>query len=320
MIEFIKPKITANVSEDGKKGTVEVAPLSAGYGMTIGNSLRRVLLNSLPGVAITKIMIEGNDGLILHEFTSVPGVKEDVTEIVLNLKEVVVTTATDLPVEAEIDVMGPCEVTDSLIVGNGVTVINPSHHIATVDAEARFHISITFETGLGFVSQDDNRRLHPDCPIGTIFVDSLYTPIRHVGYEIERMRIGDVSDYEKLVLSIETNGVHTPGQTVAYSAGVLCKHYEVFEELDRLFFAEKIVLSGEDESNDSAVLSMPVEDLNLTIRSYHCLKRANINTVEDIVGKTVEEMMSLRSLGQKSYTEIRDKIHELGFNFKDETN
>lgn len=317
MIEFIKPKITSTLTEDGKKGTVEISPLSAGYGLTIGNAIRRVLLNSIPGVACTKISLEGSDGLVLHEFSTMPGVKEDVCEIVLNVKEIIATMTNEFSTVASIDVVGPCEVTDSLIVGDGLTVLNPDHHIATVEEGYRFNLVMTFEQGLGYVSNEQNRRLHPDTPLGTIFVDSKYTPIRHVGYTTETVRIADVSDYEKLIFEIETTGVHTVDEVMAYAAGILAKHFGAFMDLAPEYF-ELTRLNGETVDADREFLSKPIEELNLSIRSYHSLKRANINTVEDITKRTAQEMMELRSFGAKSYTEISNKIHELGFKFKDE--
>lgn len=317
MIDFIKPNITSTVFENGCSGTVEISPLSAGYGLTIGNSLRRVLLNSVPGVAVTKIRLEGNDGPVLHEFSVMKGVKEDVCEVVLNVKEIIATMDGELPIDAVIDVVGPCEVTDSMIQGDGITVLNPDHHIATVEEGCRFNMTLTFEHGFGFVSNETNRKLHTDSPIGTIFVDSKYTPILHIGFTTENVRIDDASDYEKLILDVRTTGVHTVNEMVAYASGILAKHFASFTELAPEYFnASK--LSGETADNDNENLNKTIEELNFTIRSYHCLKRANINTVEDITKKTVEEMKSLRSLGQKSYDEIRDKIHELGFTFKDE--
>ncbi len=317
MIDFIKPSITSTVSEDGTSGTVEIAPLSAGYGLTIGNSLRRVLLNSVPGVAVTKIRLEGNDGPVLHEFSVMSGVKEDVCEVVLNVKEIIATMAGDLPTDAVIDVTGPCEVTDSMIKGDGITVLNPDHHIATIEAGCKFTMTLTFEHGFGYVSNETNRKIHSDCPIGTIFVDSKYTPIRHIGFTTENVRIDDVSDYEKLIMEVRTTGVHTVNEMVAYASGILAKHFAAFTDLAPEFF-NITRLNGEAVDTGKENLAKPIEELNFTIRSYHCLKRANINTVEDITKKTVEEMKSLRSLGQKSYDEIRDKIHELGFSFKDE--
>lgn len=317
MIEFIKPKITSNCQEDGRKGTVEIGPLSQGYGLTIGNSIRRVLLNSIPGVAVTKIKLEGSDGLILHEFSVMPGVKEDVCEIVLNVKDIVATMATEQPTEAIIDVVGPCEVTDACIKGDGIRVLNPEHHIATVQEGHKFTMFLTFEHGFGYVSNEKNRRTHPDCPIGTIFVDSKYTPIRHIGYTTEGMRVDDVSDYEKLIFDVETSGVHTVDEMIAYSAGILAKHFGAFCDLAPEFF-DLTKMKGDTQDVSREFLLKPIEDLQLSIRSYHCLKRANVNTVEDITQRTVEEMMGLRSLGQKSYNEIKDKIHELGFKFKDE--
>lgn len=318
MIEFIKPKISATVSEDGREGTVEIAPLSQGYGLTLGNAIRRVLLNSIPGVAITKIKLEGSEGLILHEFSVMPGVKEDVSEIVLNVKDIVANMTSEQPTDATIEVIGPCEVTDALIKGDGIKVLNPEHHIATVESGYRFFMSMTFEHGFGYVSNESNRRSHADCPIGTIFVDSKYTPIRHIGYTVENVRVADeVENFEKLVFDVKTSGVHAVSDMVSYAAGILAKHFNSFSELSPDYF-ELTRLNGETQDTGLENLSKPIEDLGLSIRSYHCLKRANINTVEDITQKTVEEMMGLRSLGQKSYNEIKDKVHELGFKFRDE--
>lgn len=317
MIEFIKPRITSVVSQDGREGTVEISPLAPGYGLTVGNSIRRVLLNSVPGVAVTKIRLEGNDGPILHEFSVMPGVKEDVCEIILNVKEIIANMATETPTDAVIDVVGPCVVTDSAIKSEGISVLNPDHYIATVEDGCRFNMVLTFEQGLGFVANDKNRKTHPDCPIGTIFVDSKYTPIRHVGFHTENVRIEDASDYEKLVFDIKTTGVHTVNEMVAYAAGILAKHFASFTELSPDYF-EITKLNGETVDTGKENLSKPIEELQLSIRSYHCLKRANINTVEDVIQKTLEEMKGLRSLGEKSLNEIRDKIHELGFTFKDE--
>ncbi len=313
MLEFTNPKIESKVDETGRIGTVEVYPLQRGYGLTIGNALRRVLLMAVPGTAVTKITISGDNGPVLHEFTSVEGVKEDVCEIVLNVKEIVALMNQDEPYKAVIDVEGPCVVTDSMISGAGILqFVNPDHHIATVAAGSKLYMELTFEHGCGFVSQSENKQKAEETVIGDIFVDSIFTPVKKVGYKVEDIRISGET-FEKLILDVETNSNITVDQAVAYSAGLLNKHFVVFSQLSDCF--DDITVIGDSVDQSATILSKPIEDLELTVRSYNCLKRAGIQTVGELIQKSISEMMKLRNLGTKSFDEIKLKVATLGLSF-----
>lgn len=317
MLEFRKPTIKSTLSEDERFGTIELEPLSRGYGLTVGNAIRRVLLSSIPGTAISQIKLEDNNGLVLHEFSSMEGVKEDVCEIILNVKEIVAKLLVDAPTRGIIDVVGPCVVTDKLIQCGEIKLSNPDHYIATVDEGCRFYMEMVFEQGSGYVPSTQNRKKSLNSPIGTLFVDSIFTPVRHVNFKVDTVRVGQELDYEKLTIELETNGGQTANEAVAYSAGILNCHFNVFNELASCCF-EDIKMSGSQEDEKLKKLSMAIEELDLSVRSYNCLKRGNIHTVEDLTKKTKEDMMKIRNLGTKSLDEIEIKITNLGFAFKSE--
>ena len=314
-MEFTKPKIESKVDASGMVGTIEVAPLQCGYGLTIGNALRRVLLTTVPGTAVTKIAISGDNGQILHEFTSVKGVKEDVCELVLNVKEIVAQMNQTEPYKAVIDVVGPCVVTDSMISGSGVLqFLNPGHQIATVEKGSRLYMELTFEHGYGFVSQSQNKQNAEESVIGEIFVDSIFTPVKKVGYRVENMRING-ENFDKLVIDVETNGVKTVNQAIGYAAGILNLHFGVFSQLAGDCFGEP-TMKGEDVDPSAGILTKPIEELELTVRSYNCLKRAGVQTIGELIKKSVSEMMKMRNLGAKSFEEIKLKLASLGFEFR----
>ncbi|MBR6751034.1 MAG: DNA-directed RNA polymerase subunit alpha [Clostridia bacterium] len=318
MIEFIAPTVIPNMNENERNGRVELYPLARGYATTIGNALRRVLLNSIPGTAVTKIQIEGNDGPILHEFTTIPGVREDVVEIILNIKSIVAKMVTEEPANAYIDVVGPCVVTDGDIKSDyALTMLNPDHCIATVSAGYKLHIDLTFEQGNGYVSSAQNKERYNNSPIGTLFVDSIYTPVQHVNYAVEGYRVGQDLNYEKLILEVSTNGAQTVNEAVAYAAGILNKHLAVLEDLSSKSFNGVNMKTNEDEKKASLSL-MKIEELELTVRSYNCLSRAGIFYVEELTKMTASDLMHLRNLGKKSFDEITSKIKALGLSFKDE--
>ena len=317
MLEFRKPTIKSTPSENERFGKIELEPLSRGYGLTVGNAIRRVLLSSIPGTAISQIKLEDNNGLILHEFTSMEGVKEDVCEIILNVKEIIAKLLVDTPTRAIIDVVGPCIVTDKNIQCGEIKLVNPEHYIATVDEGCRFYMEMVFEHGSGYVSSSQNRIQHPNSPIGTIFVDSIFTPVRHVNFKVDNMRVGQELDFEKLTIELETNGGQTANEAVAYSAGILNCHFNVFNELASCCF-EDIKMSGSQEDEQLKKLSLAIEELDLSVRSYNCLKRGNIHVVEDLTKKTKEEMQKIRNLGAKSLEEIELKLTGLGFAFRTE--
>lgn len=316
MLEFRKPNIKSTITSENYS-SIEIEPLTRGYGLTIGNAIRRVLLSSIPGTAVTKIKLEDSKGLILHEFSTMQGVKEDVCEIVLNIKEIVAKLLVETPTTVVIDVIGPCVITDDYIINPDVKILNPSHYIATVEKGARFYMELTFEHGNGYVPHNKNKENYPNSPIGTIFVDSIFTPVKHVRYKVDNVRVGQNMDYEKLTIELETNGGQTPNEAIAYSAGILNCHFNVFNELAESCFTNiDMINSKEDEKIEK--LSIQIEELGLTIRSYHCLKRANVHTVEDLIKKSKSDMIKVRNLGEKSLFEIEQKLLDLGLNFREE--
>lgn len=316
MIEYMKPNLSSELSDNGRKGVITIEPLERGYGTTIGNSLRRVLLSSVPGTAVTSIKIDG----VLHEFSTIPGVKEDVTEIVLNVKGIVAKMSCDLPKIAVIDVVGPCNITDADIRADSeLELINPGHHIATISEGHRFYMELTFERGRGYVQQDKNKQSHPDAPIGTIFVDSIFTPVYAVSYTVENTRVGSSTDYDKLTLELTTNGVVDAAEATAYASQILNEHFNLFLALivDRdSIISPKLKASEEEER--AVTLSITLEELQLSVRSFNCLKRAGINTIEDLTKRTISDMMKIRNLGQKSLNEITLMLHNMGFDFMEE--
>ena len=319
MIE--KPNITTvNLSDDGKKGEFIVEPLERGFGTTLGNSLRRVLLSSLPGVAVTSIKIDG----VLHEFSTIPGVVEDVTEIVLNVKGIVVKLHCTGPKTVVIDVVGSCDVTAGDIKSDSdLEVLNPEHHICTVGENDRFYMELTFDAGRGYISQERNKQIRnsavgaTSAPIGTIYTDSIYTPVYSVSYRVDDTRVGTITDYDKLTLEVETNGTISAREAISLGAKILNEHLNLFVELsDEAKKAEIMVESK--ETKKEKVLEMTIEELDMSVRSFNCLKRAGIDTVEDLTNRTEEDMIKVRNLGKKSLEEVIQKLHSLGLDLKRE--
>ena len=321
MIEIEKPNIsTTNLTEDGKSGHFVVEPLERGYGVTLGNSLRRVLLSSLPGVAVTSIKIDG----VLHEISTIPGVKEDVTEIVLNVKGIVAKLHGDAPKTVIIDMMGSCEVTAGDIKQDSdIEILNPELHLATVSENTRFYMELTFDNGRGYVSQEKNKQLYAlnnqgaSAPIGTIFTDSIYTPVYNVNYNVENTRVGNITDYDKLTLEVLTNGVISAKEAISLGAKILNEHLNLFVDLSDEAKHKEILVEREETIKEK-VLEMTIEELDMSVRSFNCLKRAGIDTVEDLTNRTEEEMIKVRNLGKKSREEVIQKLHSLGLELKKE--
>jgi len=308
-LKFEKPNTSIVVlSEDNTYGKFEVTPLERGYGITLGNSMRRILLSSLPGAAIINIEIEGVD----HEYSSIDGVVEDVTSIVLNLKDVVVAIDSDDPdvsKRLEIYVDGPQEVTaKDIICDNEVKIINENQHIATVN-EGSFRMVMEARRGIGYVNADENKQYINRSMIGVIPIDSIYTPINRVNYNVEPASSGDAL-HDKLILDVWTNGAVTPQEAIATASKMMIEHLNVMVELSEKVKEEEFMVEREDEQN-SQILEMQIEDLDLSVRSYNCLKRAGINTVEELTQKTEEDMMKVRNLGKKSLKEVKAKLDEL---------
>jgi DNA-directed RNA polymerase subunit alpha len=283
-----------------------VEPLERGYGNTLGNSLRRILLSSLPGAAVTSVRIDG----ILHEFSTIPGVKEDVTEIILNLKKLAVSLHGVDTKRTLINAVGPAEVTAADIISDGeLEIYNQDLHIATLDDNATLTIEINFSTGRGYVPADQNK--DENTPIGVIPVDSIYTPVRKVNYTVENTRVGQVTDYERLILEIWTDGSISPKDGVSIGAKILEEHLKLFVELAEGAQSFEIMADKEEDVKDK-VLEMSIDEMELSVRSFNCLKRAGINTVQELTNKTPDEMMRVRNLGRKSLEEVLAKLKELG--------
>ncbi|KRM28905.1 MULTISPECIES: DNA-directed RNA polymerase subunit alpha [Limosilactobacillus] len=311
MIEFEKPNIH-KVEETDNYGKFVVEPLERGYGTTLGNSLRRVLIASLPGAAITTMQIDG----VLHEFSTVKGVTEDVTQIILNLKKVSLKLNSEDQKNLELDVKGPAEVTASDIQGDSeVTILNPDLHIATVADGAELHIKMTADKGRGYLSANDNKARMEDLPIGVLPIDSIYTPIERVNYTVENARVGQRSDYDKLTLDVWTDGSLTPIEAVSLGAKILTEHLDMFVNLTETAQNAQVMVEKE-ETHKEKTLEMTIEELDLSVRSYNCLKRAGINTVKELTDRTVSDMMKVRNLGQKSLEEIKLKLNDLGVSFR----
>ena len=322
MIEIEKPNITiVNLSDDGTSGKFIVEPLERGYGTTLGNSLRRILLSSLPGVAVTSIKIDG----VLHEFSTIPGVKEDVTEIVLNVKGITAKLHCNTPKTVVIDVTGPQIVTAGDIKQDSdIEVLNPDHHVATVGANERFYMELTFEHGRGYVSQERNKQNHTmlagqttTAPIGTIYTDSIYTPVYSVCYNVENTRVGNITDYDKLTLEVLTNGTISAKDAISLGAKILNEHLNLFVDLSDEARNADIMVERDDVKKEK-VLEMTIEELDMSVRSFNCLKRAGIDTVEDLTNRTEEDMIKVRNLGKKSLEEVIQKLHSLGLSLKSE--
>ena len=322
MIEIEKPNITSvNLSEDGTRGQFIVEPLERGFGITLGNSLRRIMLSSLPGYAVTSIKIDG----VLHEFSTIPGVKEDVTEIVLNVKGVIAKLHGHAPKTVIIDVIGEQEVTAADIkLDSDIEILNPNHHIATVAEGERFYMELTFDHGRGYVSQERNKQLDAQmrgsnisAPIGTIFTDSIYTPVYNVNYTVENTRVGSNTDYDKLTLDVLTNGTISAKEAISLGAKILNEHLNLFVDLSDDAKNVEILVERE-ETKKEKVLEMTIEELDMSVRSFNCLKRAGIDTVEDLTNRTEEDMIKVRNLGKKSLEEVIQKLHSLGLELRKE--
>ncbi len=311
MIDIEKPKIEiAEISDDNRYGKFICEPLERGYGTTFGNSLRRMLLSSLEGAAITSVRIDG----VLHEFSTIPGVRDDVTSIVLNLKQLCLKMQGDEPKVIRIDVEGEKEVTAADIICDAdIEVLNPDLHIATVNETGKLKIEMTVERGRGYVPAEKNKK--PDDTIGVIPIDSIFSPVQRVNYTVNDTRVGNVTDYDKLTLEVWTDGSLRPEEAVSKAAGILVMHLKLFQNMDGLtedIMEEEASFPEEEEDQSSKVLDMNIEDLDLSVRSFNCLKRANINTVADLAEKTEEDMMKVRNLGRKSLEEVKKKLEELG--------
>ncbi|HHU64108.1 MAG TPA: DNA-directed RNA polymerase subunit alpha [Clostridiales bacterium] len=311
MIEIEKPKIECvELSEDNKYGKFVVEPLERGYGITLGNSLRRILLSSLPGAAITTVKIDG----VLHEFSIIPGVVEDVPDIILNLKELSMKLHSDEPKTLVIDAEGEKTVTAAdIIADSDVEILNPDLVIATLDSGGKLYMEMTAEKGRGYVSAERNKK--PGQPIGIIPVDSIFTPIRRVNYYIENTRVGQITDYDKLTLEVWTNGSIKPDEATSLGAKILNEHLMLFIDLTEHVNDVEIMVEKEEDKKEK-VLEMTVEELDLSVRSYNCLKRAGINTVEELIQKTEEDMMKVRNLGRKSLEEVNQKLAALGLSLR----
>ena len=311
MFEFEKPRIDiSEKSQDGTYGRFVVEPLERGYGITLGNSLRRILLSSLHGAAVSNIKVDG----VLHEFSTVPGVKEDVAEIILNLKNLAIKNHSESPEAklAYIEVSGEGTVyARDIKVDSDIEIANPEMPIATLSGgnDSKLNIEITITKGHGYVSAEKNKK--PDQPIGLIPVDSLYTPVRKVNYTVDNTRVGSVTDYDRLTLDVWTNGTITPDDAVSLGAKILTEHLNLFVNLSATA-RDTEVMTEKEEGKKERVLEMSIEELDLSVRSYNCLKRAGINSVEDLASKTEEDMMKVRNLGRKSLEEVLNKMSDLG--------
>jgi len=309
MIEIEKPRINVEeLSADGKYGRFVVEPLERGFGDTLGNGLRRVLLSSLEGVAVTSIKIDG----VLHEFSTIEGVKEDVTEIVLNMKSLVAKLACNGPKVVEISAEGPCNVTADMIkCDSEVEILTPELHIATLGENAKLNMEITLDKGRGYVPAEKNKILSGNNIIGVLPVDSIYTPVLKCNYTVDNTRVGQITDYNKLTLDVWTNGVLNAQEAVSLAAKVLTEHLNLFVDLSERGSQDVMVVK--EDSNKEKVLEMTIDEMDLSVRSFNCLKRAGIDTVEDLIGKSEEEMMKVRNLGRKSLEEVMQKLASLGF-------
>ena len=316
MIEIEKPQIECvETPGDASYGKYVIEPLERGYGTTLGNALRRILLSSLPGTAATSIKIAG----VQHEFSTIPGVKEDVTEIVLNVKSLLTKLHCEGTKTVFIEAAGPCEVTAGDIKPDGeVEVLNPELHIATLDVGATLSMEITLSHGRGYVSADRNKALRAGV-IGVIPIDSIYTPVYKVNYTVEKTRVGNLSDFDKLTLEVWTDSTITARDAVSLGAKILCDHFALFTDLSDTMGDKSTVVEKAPDDKDK-MLEMTIEELDLSVRSFNCLKRANINTVEDLISKTEDEMMKVRNLGRKSLEEVINKLAMMGLSLADEEN
>ena len=311
MFGIEKPKVQCvEMAPDNSYGKFVIEPLERGYGTTLGNTLRRVLLSSLPGAAVTAVNIEG----VLHEFSTAPGVVEDITDIILNLKEVSVKMHTDEPQTIRIDAKGPGEVKASdIICVPDVEILNGDHHIATLDTDGVLRADISVEKGRGYVSSEKNKK--EEYPIGIIPIDSLFSPIIKVNFAVEDTRVGQQTDYDKLTLEVWTDKTIAPDEAISTSARIFSEYLNLFIDLtDNL--PQEVALIEKEENKKDKILEMTIEELDLSVRSYNCLKRAGIHTIQELAQKSEDEMMKVRNLGRKSLEEVISKLHELGFSLK----
>ena len=310
MMEIERPKIdTASLSADGRYGKFVVEPLERGFGTTLGNSLRRVLLSSLPGVAVTSIKIDG----VVHEFSTIEGVKEDVTEIVLNVKGITAKLYSDTPKTVRIEASGEGEVTAGSIQQDAeIEVLNPDWHIATLADGAKLIMELVFDKGRGYVPAERNKQAAEQASLNALPVDSIYTPVLKVNYTVENTRVGQITDYDKLTLEVWTDGTISAKEAVSLAARIMTEHLNLFVTLSQEAMDAEIMVEKDDKGKEKA-LEMTIEELDLSVRSFNCLKRAGINTVEDLINKSEDEMMKVRTLGRKSLEEVMAKLDSLGF-------
>ncbi|HES9815358.1 DNA-directed RNA polymerase subunit alpha [Streptococcus pneumoniae] len=310
MIEFEKPNIT-KIDENKDYGKFVIEPLERGYGTTLGNSLRRVLLASLPGAAVTSINIDG----VLHEFDTVPGVREDVMQIILNIKGIAVKSYVEDEKIIELDVEGPAEVTaGDILTDSDIEIVNPDHYLFTIGEGSSLKATMTVNSGRGYVPADENKK--DNAPVGTLAVDSIYTPVTKVNYQVEPARVGSNDGFDKLTLEILTNGTIIPEDALGLSARILTEHLDLFTNLTEIAKSTEVMKEADTESDDR-ILDRTIEELDLSVRSYNCLKRAGINTVHDLTEKSEAEMMKIRNLGRKSLEEVKLKLIDLGLGLKD---
>ena len=310
MIEFKKPNIT-KIDENKDYGKFVIEPLERGYGTTLGNSLRRVLLASLPGAAVTSINIDG----VLHEFDTVPGVREDVMQIILNIKGIAVKSYVEDEKIIELDVEGPAEVTaGDILTDSDIEIVNPDHYLFTIGEGSSLKATMTVNSGRGYVPADENKK--DNAPVGTLAVDSIYTPVTKVNYQVEPARVGSNDGFDKLTLEILTNGTIIPEDALGLSARILTEHLDLFTNLTEIAKSTEVMKEADTESDDR-ILDRTIEELDLSVRSYNCLKRAGINTVHDLTEKSEAEMMKVRNLGRKSLEEVKLKLIDLGLGLKD---
>lgn len=311
MIEFEKPRIT-KIDENRDYGKFVIEPLERGYGTTLGNSLRRILLSSLPGAAITSLDIDG----VLHEFTTIPGVREDVTQMILNIKGIALKMYTEEEKTLELDITGPAVVTaGDIITDSDVEILNKDLYICTVSEGGKLHARMTANTGRGYVQADENKS--EDMPIGVLPIDSIYTPIKRVNYQVENTRVGHRNDYDKLTLEVWTDGSIMPQEAISLAAKIMTEHLSIFVNLtDEAKNAE--IMVEKEETQKEKMLEMAIEELDLSVRSYNCLKRAGINTVQELTDKTEPEMIKVRNLGRKSLEEVKQKLNDLGLGLRQE--
>ena len=310
MIEFEKPNIT-KIDENKDYGKFVIEPLERGYGTTLGNSLRRVLLASLPGAAVTSINIDG----VLHEFDTVPGVREDVMQIILNIKGIAVKSYVEDEKIIELDVEGPAEITaGDILTDSDIEIVNPDHYLFTIGEGSSLKATMTVNSGRGYVPADENKK--DNAPVGTLAVDSIYTPVTKVNYQVEPARVGSNDGFDKLTLEILTNGTIIPEDALGLSARILTEHLDLFTNLTEIAKSTEVMKEADTKSDDR-ILDRTIEELDLSVRSYNCLKRAGINTVHDLTEKSEAEMMKVRNLGRKSLEEVKLKLIDLGLGLKD---